>query len=81
MRKNQSHATKTREKIKTSMLINRLTDHALGKIELEPAQVASIKILLGKSLPDLKSIEHTGPDGGPQEHKWTVEVVDPNKSK
>ena len=26
-------------------------------------------------LTDKQSQEHSGPDGGPQEHKWTVEVV------
>ena len=76
MRKGQSHAAKTREKIQTSMLINRLEEHALGTLVLEPAQVQSIKILLGKSLPDLKQTEHVGEGGeGPVQHKVEVEFV------
>jgi hypothetical protein len=46
-----------RAAIKTSQLINRLTDHAHGKVELQPTQVKAIEILLRKSLPDLSSIE------------------------
>ena len=57
MVKGSTHATKTRERIQTSMLINRLEDHMLGKVELSTTQVRSAEILLKKSLPDLQSIE------------------------
>jgi hypothetical protein len=57
------------------MLIKRLTDHILGKIELTAVQVSSIKILLGKSLPDLKAMELTGEEGGPVETVTRVERV------
>jgi hypothetical protein len=59
-RKHLSHDQKTRERIQTSQLVNRLTDNALGKIELTAVQVRSIEILLKKSLPDLSAVEHTG---------------------
>ena len=81
MRKGQSHAAKTREKIKTSMLINRLTDHALDKISLKPEQVQSIRILLGKALPDLKAVELSGPGNGPVEIAEVKRtIVDPEHS-
>lgn len=48
-------ANQTRDGIKTSMLINRLEDHSLGKIKLEPSQVQAIRILLAKTLPDLSA--------------------------
>ena len=51
--------TQVRDRIKTSMLIKRLTDHAEGMIELQPTQVKSIEILLRKVLPDLQAIEGT----------------------
>ena len=51
------HDANTRAKIRTSQLANRLTDHALGKIDLEPTQVRAIEILLKKTLPDLSSVE------------------------
>lgn len=49
-----------RAKIKTSMLINRLADHAFGKVKLEASQVRSIEVLLKKTLPDLQTIELKG---------------------
>lgn len=51
------HDDKTRLKIQTSQLINRLNDHALGTVELSPTQVKSIEILLRKTLPDLSAVE------------------------
>lgn len=49
-----------KDRIKTSMLINRLKDHANGKIDLSSTQVRSIEILLRKLVPDLKSVKHEG---------------------
>lgn len=51
------HDEETRKKIQTTQLINRLTDHALGKIDLSPTQVRAIEVLIKKTLPDLSSIE------------------------
>lgn len=53
------HDDNTRAKIQTSQLINRLTDHALGKIDLQPTQVKAIEVLLRKTLPDLSQIDGT----------------------
>lgn len=59
------HSEQVRAKIQTSQLINRLTEHALGEIELSATQVRSIEVLLKKSIPDLQSvtIEGTGDNG------------------
>lgn len=54
------HDDETRAKIQTSQLINRLTEHALGNLSLEPTQVRSIEILLKKTLPDLTATELSG---------------------
>ncbi len=62
-RKHLSHDQKTRERIQTSQLINRLQSYVDGKVKLEAGQVRSIEILLKKSLPDLQSIEHSGEVG------------------
>jgi hypothetical protein len=48
-----------RHRIKTSMLIKRLTDHAEGLVELQPTQVKAIEILLRKTLPDLSQVSGT----------------------
>lgn len=46
-----------RAKIQTSMLLNRLSDHALGNCELSSTQIKAIEILIRKTLPDLQSIQ------------------------
>lgn len=51
------HTDEIRAKIQTSQLINRLTDHALGKIELSATQVRSIEVLIKKTLPDLSAVD------------------------
>lgn len=55
----------TRKKIQTSQLINRLSKHAFGEVELLPTQIKAIEILLKKSLPDLSAIEITGDPNKP----------------
>ncbi len=59
-----------REKIKTSMLINRLNAIANGDIDCTPAQIRALEIALKKTLPDLSA--QVGADGGAQELKVTV---------
>jgi hypothetical protein len=50
------HDEDTRLKIKVAQLINRLTAHASGEVELSATQVRSIEILLRKALPDLSNM-------------------------
>jgi len=64
-RKVLSHDTQTREKIRTSQLINRLEKHAFGEVELTQTQVRAIEILIKKTLPDLASVELTGDKDNP----------------
>lgn len=58
---------KVRQRIRVSMLVNRLQNHAFGKEEITDSQRKAIEILLKKTLPDLANVEmtHTGPGGGP----------------
>ena len=56
IRKKLSHDMKTREKIQTTQLINRLTKQALGELELTNNQIKAIEILLRKTLPDLSQV-------------------------
>lgn len=61
------HDDRTREKIRTSQLLNRLHAYALNEsdpqtkkpVKLEPGQVKAIEILLRKSMPDLSQVEGT----------------------
>jgi hypothetical protein len=59
-RLNPSHDLRTREKIKTSQLINLLQDNALKGTGLDAIRQRSAEILLRKSLPDLSQTEIMG---------------------
>lgn len=65
----------TRDKIQTSMLVNRLIDHSLGKCDMSSTQVHAAKILLNKTLPDLQSIQHSGDKENPIETSIKVSFV------
>lgn len=64
-RLNPRHDAKTREKIQTSQLINRLMAHANGECEMSTTQVRAAEILLKKVLPDLSSTELSGNEDSP----------------
>lgn len=51
---------KVRERIKTSVIADRLSKHVLGQIEMSPTQVRAAEILLRKTVPDLSATELTG---------------------
>jgi hypothetical protein len=53
-----------KEKIRASMLINRLQDHAFGEVEMSATQLKAAEILLRKVAPDLGRQEVSGPEGG-----------------
>lgn len=81
------HDDETRARIKTSQLINRLTKHAFGEVQLSSTQVRAIEILLGKTLPNLAQIEHAGsvetrfvaeiPSVAPDSDSWQQQHVPP----
>ena len=48
-----------RQKIKTTQLINRLQNHALGGVEMTATQVQATRILLAKCLPDISESKVT----------------------
>ncbi|HKF94188.1 MAG TPA: hypothetical protein VKB96_06225 [Gammaproteobacteria bacterium] len=56
-RKRLQLAAKTRERIRTSMLINSLLDQMLGRCEMTPTQVSAALKVLSKTLPDLKPVK------------------------
>ena len=71
IRKKLSHDMKTREKIQTSQIINRLEKHILakpkeidGKVVIKnlmtQSQVSAALGLIKKTLPDLVAVEHSG---------------------
>lgn len=63
----------TRKKIKTSQLINRLTDHALADQPImDASQVQAVRILLNKCIPDMKAVEVSGDQENPVSIKVTL---------
>jgi hypothetical protein len=56
-RRDTSHSQETRDKIKITQLINRLTQHAMGEVEMTATQVTAALGLIRKALPDLAAME------------------------
>jgi len=56
---------KVRQKIQTSMLVNRLSSFVKGDVKMEPAQVTAALGLLKKSLPDLTNVTLSGDKDNP----------------
>jgi hypothetical protein len=74
----KTHQDDVRAKIQTSQLVNRLTDHALGTVELSPTQVRAIEILIKKTLPDMSAVQVSGDEDNPLEVVTRIELVDGN---
>lgn len=62
---NPRHQQLIRDKINSGLLVERLTECALGQLELTSQQMKAIEILLKKSVPDLSSVEMTGDANAP----------------
>ena len=72
------HPDEARKKIQASMLINRLSDHALSEKPLmDSSQIQAANILLKKAIPDLTSTEIKGDQDNPIQHKMTIEFIRP----
>lgn len=82
-RLNAAHQDDVRLKIKTSQLVNRLQDFALGgldpktgkSIEIDAGRLKAIEVLLRKSLPDLSAITLTGDPDNPLQTITRIELV------
>lgn len=60
VRLNPKHDERTRAKIQTSQIINRLEKFIEGRVEMTAPQVTAALGLLRKTLPDLQATEITG---------------------
>jgi len=54
------YPVRARERIKAGMIITRLQKHLNGELEMSGTQIQAARILLGKALPDLQAVEHSG---------------------
>lgn len=59
-RLNPRHQDMVRDKIRASQLINRLENHVLKGTKLTNSQVRAALGLLGKVIPDVRAVEHSG---------------------
>jgi hypothetical protein len=73
------HDEATRDKIQTSQLINRLSDHALGKVEMLPSAVRAAEVLLRKTIPDVSAITLSGDPDAPLINEIRMVPVDAGK--
>lgn len=74
---NPAHDARTRAKIQTSQLLNRLEKFALGddSVEMDTNRLRAVEILLRKTLPDLSSVSIAAPDGGPVQIETLRRVI------
>ena len=83
------HDPKTREKIQTSQLVNRLNSFVLNgvdpktkkPIEMSREQITVALGLLKKTLPDLSSVELKGDETNPLNMSFTVKYADSDSSE
>ncbi len=63
-----------RAKIANSNILNRLIDHALGKVEMSATQATVAIALMRKVLPDLQATTHSGDADNPVQFKVSISV-------
>jgi hypothetical protein len=57
VRLDPKHDERTRAKIQTSQIINQLTKHVKGEVDMTKTQIKAAEMLLNKTLPDAKPID------------------------
>ena len=63
-----------RASIQVAMLLKRLTDHALDKVDMTATQIKATEILLKKAIPDLSSIDMTAEISGEIAHSHSIDA-------
>ena len=79
-RLNRKHQESIREKIRGSQLVNVLEKHSFdeykdGEKRLDPSQVAAIKILIDKVVPNLSAVEQTNINADTPEHMSDADLI------
>jgi hypothetical protein len=64
-----------RLKIQTGNILNVLVQHVNGERNMSATQVSAGIALLRKVLPDLASVQHSGDETKPVNHKVVVEFI------
>lgn len=68
-----------RRRIKATLLLKKLEDHALGlgNIEMSATQIRAAETCLRKAIPDLSAVQISGDPNNPLVHKIENAIVDP----
>jgi len=61
-----------RRRIKTTLLLKRLEDHALGEAEMTASQIRAAEVTLKKAIPDLSAVTLQGDADNPVQHSVKV---------
>lgn len=70
------HSELVRQRIQTSIILERVHQHFIGELELTASQLKAAEMLLDRSVPKLAQVQHVGDEeGGPIQHSLTVEFV------
>jgi len=69
------HDEHTRQTIKVTQIINRLTNHMNGECDMSNSQIKAAEILLKKALPDLQAVSVTTEDEEGNKIPLNVNVV------
>mgnify|MGYP001334021987 CR=1 FL=1 len=76
------HSELVRQRIQTSVIVERLHRHVMGELELSPTQISAANTLLDRAVPKLAQVQHVGDeDGGPVRHAVSVTYADPTASE
>jgi hypothetical protein len=74
------HNEDTRAKIQATLIIKRLMEHVMADAPLmDASQVNAAKTLLGKTLPDLAAVQHSGDADAPMRMIFERRVVKADK--
>lgn len=69
-----------RDKIQASVLIHRLQQHALGKLDMSSSQIKAADSLLDRSVPKLSQIQHVGDNDNPVVVQSVTRVIIDSKT-
>jgi hypothetical protein len=59
----KEYSEEVRNKIKSSLVLNKLMEHVLEDKEMKATQIKAAEILLRKTVPDLSATQITGGEG------------------
>ncbi len=73
----RSATQRQRDKIRSGKIVERLLAHIQGKVDMSSTQIQAARILLNKTMPDIKAleVEHTGNINLTPVHRLTDEQL------